>query len=86
MLVLTGNSTAEVIPRPDGRVLRVHLCARSRHQLNILRHRSPKRVVLGKIDRVFCGLYRPLVSHSAEFVYAAISAQDAQWQPLFDGL
>jgi hypothetical protein len=29
-----------------------------RHQLNILRHRSPKRVVLGKIDRlVFCGLY-----------------------------
>jgi hypothetical protein len=32
---------------------------RSSHQLNILRRRSPKRVVLGKIDRlVFCGLYR----------------------------
>jgi hypothetical protein len=30
-----------------------------RHQLNILRRRSPKRVVLGNIDRlVFCGLYR----------------------------
>ena len=30
-----------------------------RHQLNILRRRSPKRVALGKIDRlVFCGLYR----------------------------
>ena len=30
-----------------------------RHQLNILRRRSPKRVVLGKVDRlVFCGLYR----------------------------
>jgi hypothetical protein len=30
-----------------------------RHQVNILRRRSPKRVVLGKIDRlVFCGLYR----------------------------
>jgi hypothetical protein len=30
-----------------------------RHQLNVLRRRSPKRVVLGKIDRlVFCGLYR----------------------------
>src|SRR6516225_607684 len=30
-----------------------------RHQLNILRRGSPKRVVLGKIDRlVFCGLYR----------------------------
>jgi hypothetical protein len=30
-----------------------------RHQLNILRRRSPKRVILGKVDRlVFCGLYR----------------------------
>ena len=30
-----------------------------RHQLNILHRRSPKRVALGKIDRlVFCGLYR----------------------------
>jgi hypothetical protein len=30
-----------------------------RHQLNILRRRSPKRMVLGKVDRlVFCGLYR----------------------------
>jgi transposase InsO family protein len=30
-----------------------------RHQLNVLRRRSPKRVVLGNIDRlVFCGLYR----------------------------
>jgi hypothetical protein len=30
-----------------------------RHQLNILRRRSPKRVVLGKVDRlVFCRLYR----------------------------
>ena len=30
-----------------------------RHQLNILRRRSPKRVALGNIDRlVFCGLYR----------------------------
>jgi hypothetical protein len=30
-----------------------------RHQLNILRRKSPKRVALGKIDRpVFCGLYR----------------------------
>jgi hypothetical protein len=30
-----------------------------RHQLNILRRRSPKRVGLGKVDRlVFCGLYR----------------------------
>jgi hypothetical protein len=30
-----------------------------RHQLNILRRRSPKRVALGKTDRlVFCGLYR----------------------------
>ena len=30
-----------------------------RHQLNILRRRSPKRAVLGNIDRlVFCGLYR----------------------------
>jgi hypothetical protein len=30
-----------------------------RHQLNILRRKSPKRVTLGKIDRlVFCGLYR----------------------------
>jgi hypothetical protein len=30
-----------------------------RHQLNILYRRSPKRVALGKIDRlVFCGLYR----------------------------
>jgi len=30
-----------------------------RHKLNILRRGSPKRVVLGKIDRlVFCGLYR----------------------------
>jgi hypothetical protein len=29
-----------------------------RHQVNILRRRSPKRVALGKIDRlVFCGLY-----------------------------
>jgi len=28
-----------------------------RHQLNILRRRSPKRVVLGKVDRlVFCRL------------------------------
>jgi hypothetical protein len=28
-----------------------------RHQLNILRRKSPKRVALGKIDRpVFCGL------------------------------
>jgi hypothetical protein len=30
-----------------------------RHQGNILHRRSPKRVALGKIDRlVFCGLYR----------------------------
>src|SRR5215469_9946932 len=30
-----------------------------RHQLNLLRRKSPKRVALGKIDRlVFCGLYR----------------------------
>ena len=30
-----------------------------RHQLNVLRRRSPKRVVLGNIDRLlFCGLYR----------------------------
>jgi hypothetical protein len=30
-----------------------------RHQLNILRGKSLKRVALGKIDRlVFCGLYR----------------------------
>jgi hypothetical protein len=30
-----------------------------RHQLNVLRRRSPKRVVLGNIDRlVFAGLYR----------------------------
>jgi hypothetical protein len=30
-----------------------------RHQLNILRRRSPKRVILGKVGRlVFCGLYR----------------------------
>jgi len=30
-----------------------------RQQLNILRRRSPKRVLLGKVDRlVFCGLYR----------------------------
>jgi hypothetical protein len=30
-----------------------------RHQLNLLRGRSPKRVVLGKFHRlVFCGLYR----------------------------
>ena len=30
-----------------------------RHQLNILRRRSPKRMALGKIDRlVFCALYR----------------------------
>jgi hypothetical protein len=29
-----------------------------RHQLNVLRRRSPKRVVFGKIDRlVFCVLY-----------------------------
>jgi hypothetical protein len=61
--------------RDDGRALRVHLMRYSRlfrsraawqaeilvlrHQLNILRRRSPKRVALGKIDRlVFCGLYR----------------------------
>jgi hypothetical protein len=30
-----------------------------RHQLNLLRRKSPKRVAVGKIDRlVFCGLYR----------------------------
>jgi hypothetical protein len=30
-----------------------------RHQLNVLRRRSPKRVALGNIDRLlFCGLYR----------------------------
>jgi hypothetical protein len=30
-----------------------------RHQLNVLRQRSPKRVTLGNIDRlVFAGLYR----------------------------
>src|SRR5215471_12997419 len=30
-----------------------------RHQLNILRRKSPKRLALGKIDRlIFCGLYR----------------------------
>jgi hypothetical protein len=30
-----------------------------RHQLNVVCRRSPKRVVLGNIDRpVFCGLYR----------------------------
>jgi hypothetical protein len=30
-----------------------------RHELNIIGSRSPKRVILGKIDRlVFCGLYR----------------------------
>src|SRR5215470_12404663 len=37
-----------------------------RHQLNILRRRSPKRVVLGKFDHlVFCGSLS-LVSHGAE--------------------
>jgi hypothetical protein len=61
--------------QPGGRALRVHLVRYSglcrsraalqaeilvlRHQLNILHRRSPKRVALGKIDRVvFCGLYR----------------------------
>jgi hypothetical protein len=30
-----------------------------RHQLNVLRRKSPKRVAVGNIDRlVFCGLYR----------------------------
>jgi hypothetical protein len=30
-----------------------------RHQLNVLRRKSPKRVAIGNIDRlVFCGLYR----------------------------
>jgi hypothetical protein len=38
-----------------------------RHQLNVLRRRSPKRVTLGSVDRlVFVGLYRlaPKVLHS----------------------
>jgi hypothetical protein len=30
-----------------------------RHQLNVLRRKSPKRVAVGDIDRLlFCGLYR----------------------------
>jgi hypothetical protein len=61
--------------QPDRRTLRVIWCAIAgrfrlwaasqaeilvlRHQLNILRRRSPKRVVNGKVDRlVFCGLCR----------------------------
>jgi hypothetical protein len=42
-----------------------------RHQLNILRRRSPKSVALGKIDRlVFCGLYRlsPTVLHALKIL------------------
>src|ERR1700757_942689 len=42
-----------------------------RHQLNVLRRRSPKRVVLGNIDRlVFCGLYRlsPTVLHALKIL------------------
>ena len=69
------SSRESVDSQHDGRAVRVHLVGyrglfRSRaalqaeilvlrHQLNILRRKSPKRVALGKIDRlVFCGLYR----------------------------
>jgi hypothetical protein len=72
---LLTSSRESVDSQPDGRALRVHLLRYSRaipvagalqaeilvlrHQLNILRRKSPKRVALGKIDRlVFCGLYR----------------------------
>jgi hypothetical protein len=56
----TGTLTIAraVRPLPCGRPAAWRLLV-LRHQLNVLRRKSPKRVAVGNIDRlVFCGLYR----------------------------
>jgi hypothetical protein len=55
-----------------------------RHQLNVLRRRSPKRVVLGNIDRlVFCGLYRsaPAVADALKILQPETVIRWHRWFP-----